>query len=788
MIMQTPGIYLSNKGTPPPPYRQSGIATFAGITARGPHHSPQRIESWEDFTTVFGGIIDYGYLPSCVFSFFGNGGEICFIIRVLQEPQPIEPGIPAAVQDQLARARTTMPVTDHNSSTCLAFEAINYGAWGNDLSITIIGDNHTDMEITHLRDSVTATATQIPVRSVLDFYPGYHATIVSLENTFIRRVVHVLSIDKTNRTITLSSPVGIAFTKGSAVFGTGFSVGVQYGSINESFVNLSMNPDHPRYIKTVINGTDQYIDRKIKGNSILVSVDVPRDIMGQPFFKPQSGQFSFSGGGDGFVHARALMTDSGFNTVLRIFSRQRGRAGDGLRIETIPCATKLSFDSGLSDQLVLDEVGFLSLHDVIVISPGVSGETRTILFIDYDTHRITINSGTTVNFPMGTEIRVADRFNLFVYRSSERLPLESFFNLSMDTTDTVHFIESIVNTESQLIVTQRMSGTLPQDSVTLSGGRDPGEIAATYYTGYKPDGTLFTSPFAGFAESFGIAADKDNYLPDCVAIPDLIRSPVNFSTERIAQWQTVIQFATLTGDRIISIDPDKDIDFEEIVFLAKALAKSPQAKFAVLYYPLLTVMTSEGQQMVPPSGSMAGLMRRVDSTEGIGRAPANFLIKGIVSPERDIDTFDQAELNRFGINCIRSVNPGYIHILGARTLSTDPRYRYAHVRRVMNDLVKTLQRELLWAVFEPAGPALQKKIRTTLITKLNGMVRKGLTATGIPQNDFYVRCNESINTEDLSSLGIVLAEIGLALSNPAEFIEIVLQRTPEAITLTESDI
>lgn len=75
------------------PLPRMDIAAFVGFAASGPLHIPVVVESEEEFITIFGGDLPlawdhragqprYGFLKPTVRTFFRNGGQRCWIIRV----------------------------------------------------------------------------------------------------------------------------------------------------------------------------------------------------------------------------------------------------------------------------------------------------------------------------------------------------------------------------------------------------------------------------------------------------------------------------------------------------------------------------------------------------------------------------------------------------------------------------------------------------------------------------------------------------------------------------------
>ena len=62
---------------------------------------------------------------------------------------------------------------------------------------------------------------------------------------------------------------------------------------------------------------------------------------------------------------------------------------------------------------------------------------------------------------------------------------------------------------------------------------------------------------------------------------------------------------------------------------------------------------------------------------------------------------------------------------GARTLSSDPAWRYLNVRRLFNYLEKSILNGTDWVVFEPNDHALWAKIRRTISAFLGQRVAQG---------------------------------------------------------------
>jgi phage tail sheath protein FI len=75
-----------------------------------------------------------------------------------------------------------------------------------------------------------------------------------------------------------------------------------------------------------------------------------------------------------------------------------------------------------------------------------------------------------------------------------------------------------------------------------------------------------------------------------------------------------------------------------------------------------------------------------------------------------------------------------------------------------------------WTVFEPNDMALWGKLRRNVGAFLTNVWRSGALVGATPQEAFYVRCDETLNSPDVQALGQVIVEIGVAPVRPAEFV------------------
>jgi len=197
------------------------------------------------------------------------------------------------------------------------------------------------------------------------------------------------------------------------------------------------------------------------------------------------------------------------------------------------------------------------------------------------------------------------------------------------------------------------------------------------------------------------------------------------------------------------------------------------SKYATLYYPWIEIdnPVAKGKTMFsPPSGHMAGIWARSDNERGVHKAPANEIVRGAVGLERQITMGEQDGLNPEGINCIRAFPGRGIRVWGARTLSSDPSWRYLNVRRLFNFVEASIERGTQWVVFEPNNLDLWMRIKRDISAFLNGVYLSGALFGATADQAFFVKCDEENNPASQIDAGIVVTEIGICPVKPAEFV------------------
>ncbi|MFE0464004.1 phage tail sheath family protein [Kitasatospora sp. NPDC058965] len=272
-----------------------------------------------------------------------------------------------------------------------------------------------------------------------------------------------------------------------------------------------------------------------------------------------------------------------------------------------------------------------------------------------------------------------------------------------------------------------------------------------------------------------------------LAVPDLMAAyqQGQIDAEGVKAVQSaMITHCELMGDRIAVLDPLPEMTPRQIREW-RLEGAGYDSKYAALYYPWIKVFDQASGQnkFVPPSGHMLGVWARNDAERGVHKAPANEVVRGAIDLQTNVSKGEQDLLNPIGVNCIRAFPGRGIRIWGARTLSSDPAWRYISVRRLFNYLEESILLGTQWTVFEPNDELLWLSIRRDITAFLTEEWRRGALFGATAQQSFYVKCDAETNPPSSVDLGQVVCEIGICPVKPAEFVVFRLSQFSDSTSL-----
>lgn len=329
-------------------------------------------------------------------------------------------------------------------------------------------------------------------------------------------------------------------------------------------------------------------------------------------------------------------------------------------------------------------------------------------------------------------------------------------------------VQSVVAAKSKLITVEVVSTAkgdiLPVDGTyPLSGGKV--ETKAITLDDYQGNA----------AERRGIAGLEALDDVTMICVPDLMMSYQNGEIDMKgvqSVQQSVIDYCELVRYCFAILDAPPGLMPQEVK--EWRMQVNYDTTRAALYYPWIEVpnMTGEGgtTRLIPPSGHMAGIYARTDSTRGVHKAPANEIVRNCVGLEVTVTKGEHDLLNPISVNVIRSFPGRGIRVWGARTLSSDASWRYIPVRRLFNMIEESIERGTQWVVFEPNDQFLWSRVRRDVSAFLKMVHRTGALFGASPEEAFYVKCDAETNPPEARDLGQLVVEIGIAPVKPAEFV------------------
>jgi phage tail sheath protein FI len=305
-----------------------------------------------------------------------------------------------------------------------------------------------------------------------------------------------------------------------------------------------------------------------------------------------------------------------------------------------------------------------------------------------------------------------------------------------------------------------------------------------------PDGTTarvleLNNGNDGAAPSAGAAATRGSYaacLSELGGVEDIsIIAAPGYSAHPTAVERGAIQNALIAAAdrrrayRIAVLDSHEGQGITEV----RGQRSQIDSTRAALYFPWVVSanpLARAGRDDIPreirlpPSGFVCGIYARNDSERGVFKAPANEVVRGALRFDFDVNFGQQEVLNPLGVNCLRFFAGRGYRVWGARTVSSDPEWKYVNIRRYFNYLEASIDRGTQWAVFEPNGERLWANIRQTVSDFLYNEWVSGALLGATPQEAFFVRCDRSTMTQNDLDNGRLICLVGVAAIKPAEFV------------------
>ncbi|MGK0357754.1 MAG: phage tail sheath protein FI [Bradymonadia bacterium] len=467
--------------------------------------------------------------------------------------------------------------------------------------------------------------------------------------------------------------------------------------------------------------------------------------------------------------ARRLLPDGVGRPTLRVQARNPGSWGNGLHLDLDRVALQRTFlirDADKGDQhLQLKTAHGITVGTLIEIQADETIQWTVVNRIEGK--RISLVDPLAQAFASAAPTYVtAHVFSLSV-RDLEQS--ERFENLSIYG-NSPRFVERVVNDRSRLIHVTALRPDTSLDAAMpkplangpLIGGADGvADLGPEDFIGHD----------RGPADRQGLMCLVEYPQIDLIVLPDLMSAWQNskrFKTLRDVEavQEAAVSLCERSSNRFAILDMPPGGDLAE----AQRWRRQFDSAHAALYFPWLITLEDGRRRAVPPSGHIAGIFSRSDASHGVHKAPANEIVEGIVDLEVLLQDAHLALLYDKGINCIRPFASRGLRVWGARTLSSDPEWRYINVRRTVSAIAQAIENGTQWAVFEPNNPALWKRLVSVISSFLAGLRVLGVLDGATPDEAFFVQCDPETNPPESVDRGMLVTRIGLAVSRPVEFI------------------
>lgn len=704
-----------------------------GIAEKGPL-GQQQVTSFEEYERLYGGVTANAVdLPMAIAGFFGNGGQVAYISRVVhysditnansktsaQGSTTFQTGALVAAAAKvlgsvvgpfaLAAGDTfqvsrdaTGTATATIAATAAALTAGSAGTYAlsNNQTLLVAIDGAAAQTVTFLTASFVAigAATALEVAAVIN------ASIVGGKADVNTNAVRIKS-DKlgTGSSVNVTGGTGAApFTFGGIQSGTGNVANVLAVTVAE--------------IKTIVEAAVSGVTVTNVGGAAQIASNTTGGSSSVQVLAASTGDTKL-----GFDNAVHVGTASGAQNTLQVLGKYDGLYANSLSV---------------------------------IIGAATSGQT--------------------------------DEFNVLVYASG--VLVESWPNVTMNDFDT-NYIVNVINddeTGSAFISVTDLAAALvtPDDrpanaTQTLTGGGDGlAGITDTDFVG---------SP----TSSTGIRAFDQLSNVRLLIVPGRATATVHnamltyCSTIRADDMFTILDPPSgLTAAQMINY-----------VKATAILQNTVDSEFGAIYWPRIKVDNPDtslfGNSRVvvaPPSGHLAGMYARTDASKpgGVYEAPAGNEVGQLIGM-RGVETKEVNDERKRDllypelINPITAIDGQPAYVDGCRTLKSTGNFPTIGERRGIIYITTALRVGLQFAKFRKIKESTREQLERTGEAFMNTQTKNDAFASDIPAEAYFLDFGDMLNPASTAFQRKIVGRLGVATAKPAEFIVIKLSQDTRAL-------
>jgi len=342
---------------------------------------------------------------------------------------------------------------------------------------------------------------------------------------------------------------------------------------------------------------------------------------------------------------------------------------------------------------------------------------------------------------------------------AERMPIHATATAGMSALDVLDALfgsyDDITNDFSDGV---KLDAGITRD-ITLDGGNDGQRPGAAEYEG-KADPNL--------TERTGLKQFEAIDDISIVAAPGSTFDYANYRDNANTIISLLITHAEAMRYRIAVLDCAQHQTISDV----RKMRAKLDSKYAAFYFPWVSVLDPITRQTItlPPSGFVSGIYARNDINRAVFKAPANEVVNLALGFDLNISKAQQEVLNPEGINCFRFFEGRGMLLWGARTVSSDPEWKYVNLRRYFAYLEHSIDRGTQWAVFEPNSERLWANVRRTIEDFLLNEFQMGAFLGDKPEQAYFVKCDRTTMTQNDIDNGRLVCLVGVVAVKPAEFV------------------
>jgi uncharacterized protein len=775
-----PGVYIEEipSGVRTITGVSTSVTAFVGYTQKGPVDKAVRVFNFSEYERAFGGLSRDSEIGYAVQQFFLNGGAEAWVVRIAVGA---------------AKAAVTLNSVEAGNGKALEVTARSDGVWGNYLRLDVdYNTTNSDSSFNLVVSEYIPRGTELALGRVETFRnlvmdeksPQYAPKVISASSQIVTAERHA----DVDATVLSGLPAGWS----------------QSGDLSGLTLPGDLD-DTKRFIAIVVDGDGPYEIPIFPAGSPPADLNALVTNLESAIQGINPGLARFSG--FSVERVNALGTAAATGNYLRFTSGTPGTAereqSSGQLLNASSNSASRTLKLGLANggreraaaaDLRPSQTGTVSEDLADLTSATLSAINSA------DQIRARVMDGTTVIaeqvFTLGTTVNslteLAQTMQSRIRAGAPTQPAFSKMTVQVvgtrlravagtDKTDAVlEFTNTGGGTAASTIRINTAATSENVQRYSLGVGQDR---AAQVDAVAGNDGLAPTSdtPLRGkLSEKSGIYALEDVDIFNILCIPRMAELAESAAPALIDE---AVSYCAARRAFLI-VDPPKDVDTVSEME-DWATNKLTPTRNAAIYFPFVTVsdpLDGSRPNPFPPSGTIAGLYARTDSTRGVWKAPAGTeaTLNNVRGLAYSLTNMENGVLNKLGVNCLRQF-PVYGRVCwGARTLEGADQqaseWKYVPVRRLALFIEESLYRGTQWVVFEPNDEPLWAQIRLNIGAFMHNLFRQGAFQGTTPREAYFVKCDKETTTQADINLGIVNILVGFAPLKPAEFVIIQIQQ------------